>query len=257
MSLLNMFVKSIENEDIERLPLAAFEGSITVIDKPGKAFDHAIRYLKTKHIIGFDTESRNMLIKDLNAKIARYEQELKKSRKKYSTIIKEKKYTEFFKFSPKENSKGFTYEINQEYINETSRYLGYVVIFSSVLNMSAKDIIFHYREKDIDEKGFYSLKNYIDFKRLRTHNQDTTAGKTFVEFIALILRVWLNNKLEAYKKTNHTSLKKIIKKLSNIQIIKTKKEVRYLKSITKEQSELLSIFDYDSEKLLKSVKKKI
>ena len=53
-----MFVKSIENEDIERLPLAAFEGSITVIDKPGKAFDHAIRYLKTKHIIGFDTESR-------------------------------------------------------------------------------------------------------------------------------------------------------------------------------------------------------
>lgn len=53
-----MFVKSVENEDIARLPLAAFEGSIIVIDKPGKDFDHAIRYLKTKSIIGFDTESR-------------------------------------------------------------------------------------------------------------------------------------------------------------------------------------------------------
>ena len=53
-----MFVKSVENEDIARLPLAAFEGSITVIDKPGKAFEHAIRYLKTKSILGFDTESR-------------------------------------------------------------------------------------------------------------------------------------------------------------------------------------------------------
>lgn len=53
-----MFVKSVETEDIARLPLAAFEGHITVIDKPGKDFDHAIRYLKTKSIIGFDTESR-------------------------------------------------------------------------------------------------------------------------------------------------------------------------------------------------------
>ncbi|MBQ9185602.1 MAG: 3'-5' exonuclease domain-containing protein 2 [Bacteroidales bacterium] len=53
-----MYVKSVDNEDIARLPLAAFEGSITVIDKPGKEFEHAIRYLKTKSIIGFDTESR-------------------------------------------------------------------------------------------------------------------------------------------------------------------------------------------------------
>ena len=53
-----MFVKSVDNEDIARLPLAAFEGSISVIDKPGKDFEHAIRYLKTKSILGFDTESR-------------------------------------------------------------------------------------------------------------------------------------------------------------------------------------------------------
>ena len=53
-----MFIKSVETEDIARLPLAAFDGSITVIDKPGKDFDHAIRYLKTKTVIGFDTESR-------------------------------------------------------------------------------------------------------------------------------------------------------------------------------------------------------
>ena len=53
-----MFIKSIEPEEIANLPLAAFEGDITVIDKPGKEFNHAIRYLKTKTLIGFDTESR-------------------------------------------------------------------------------------------------------------------------------------------------------------------------------------------------------
>lgn len=53
-----MFVKSVEIEDIANLPLAAFEGEISVIDKPGKEFERAIRYLKSKRIIGFDTESR-------------------------------------------------------------------------------------------------------------------------------------------------------------------------------------------------------
>lgn len=53
-----MFVKSIENEEIALLPMATFEGTIEVIDKKGKALDNAIRYLKNKKIIGFDTESR-------------------------------------------------------------------------------------------------------------------------------------------------------------------------------------------------------
>lgn len=53
-----MFDKTIDSTVLEKMPLAAFEGEIHVIDKPGKEFDHAIRYLKTKKIVGFDTESR-------------------------------------------------------------------------------------------------------------------------------------------------------------------------------------------------------
>ncbi len=40
------------------MPLASFRGEIHVIDAPGKEFDAAIRYLKSKTILGFDTESR-------------------------------------------------------------------------------------------------------------------------------------------------------------------------------------------------------
>lgn len=53
-----MFVKTIDASELTRMPLAAFEGEIRVIDKPGKEFDKAIQYLKTKKVIGFDTESR-------------------------------------------------------------------------------------------------------------------------------------------------------------------------------------------------------
>ncbi|MBQ8021786.1 MAG: 3'-5' exonuclease domain-containing protein 2 [Bacteroidales bacterium] len=53
-----MFVKTIDASELEKMPLAAFEGEIHVIDQPGPEFEKAVRYLKTKKIIGFDTESR-------------------------------------------------------------------------------------------------------------------------------------------------------------------------------------------------------
>lgn len=53
-----MFASSIDPESIERLPKASFPGEIHVIDSPGRELDAAVRYLKSKKIIGFDTESR-------------------------------------------------------------------------------------------------------------------------------------------------------------------------------------------------------
>jgi ribonuclease D len=53
-----MYAKSITPEEIDKLELQSFPGEICVIDKPGKEFDDAIRYLSHKDVIGFDTETR-------------------------------------------------------------------------------------------------------------------------------------------------------------------------------------------------------
>lgn len=53
-----MFKISVTPEDIEKLPLGSFEGKIHVIDKPGLEYLKAVAYLKTRKIIGFDTETR-------------------------------------------------------------------------------------------------------------------------------------------------------------------------------------------------------
>ena len=50
--------ESISQEQLEGLPLAVFEGKITVVDKIGPAFDEAVRYLKRQQVIGFDTETK-------------------------------------------------------------------------------------------------------------------------------------------------------------------------------------------------------
>lgn len=53
-----MFVSKIKPEEIEKLDIASFNGETHIIDSLDKEFDNAIRYLKNKNIIGFDTETR-------------------------------------------------------------------------------------------------------------------------------------------------------------------------------------------------------
>jgi transposase len=47
-----------------------------------------------------------------------------------------------------------------------------------------------YRAKDAVEKGFFRLKNDLDFHRLRIHSDTAMHGKVFIGFIALILIGW-------------------------------------------------------------------
>ena len=226
-------------------------------DTFGKIIDYEIFGIKGKVFIGMDTNNRNLKLGELRSKIARYEYELKHSRKKYTTVIKERKYTDLFTINEKDNSKGFTFEVNEEKIENISYNYGYFLVFTTDFNATANNIIHYYREKDIDEKMFYALKNYNDLDRLRTHQQKTTDGKLFVAFISLILRSWLNSKLCEYKKRTHLSLKKIILKISDIQYLSSKNEVRCLKSMTKEQKEILDIFLINTEDFDKKIKKSL
>ena len=53
-----MFKLTISPEDLEKLELVSFQGTIHVISKPGWEFSRAIAYLKKQSIIGFDTETK-------------------------------------------------------------------------------------------------------------------------------------------------------------------------------------------------------
>ena len=53
-----MYRITIPVEEIEKMELVSFPGSIIVIEGQGEAFDKAIAYLRRQKILGFDTESR-------------------------------------------------------------------------------------------------------------------------------------------------------------------------------------------------------
>lgn len=223
----------------------------------GKLIDYEMFGIQGKVFVGLDTNTRNLQLEDLKSRMARYTDELKHGRKKYSTVIKYKKYTELFEIKPKETSNYYTFELDQDKTKQMSENYGYFLIFTTDSKATANDIIYYYREKDIDEKMFYALKNYSDMNRLKTHSQKTTDGKIFVTFISLILRSWMNQKLYDYKKGTKLTLKKIIYKLDDIKVLHSKKECRYLKTVTKEQRNLMQIFGLNTEDLEKKAKKKL
>ena len=52
------YAPSVSNEAVSKLPLTFFDGKIYVIDAPGHDYDKAVRYLRRRNVIGFDTETR-------------------------------------------------------------------------------------------------------------------------------------------------------------------------------------------------------
>ena len=52
------YAPTIDAEQIKTLPLIFFDGKITVIDSLGPEFERAVRYLRHRSVIGFDTETR-------------------------------------------------------------------------------------------------------------------------------------------------------------------------------------------------------
>lgn len=73
---------------------------------------------------------------------------------------------------------------------------------------SPDQLLFHYRAKDSVEKLFALIKVEMEGDRMRTHNESTTNGKTFVTFIAGIIRTSILVQMSQYLNANSTSLKK-------------------------------------------------
>ena len=53
-----MYKVSIKPEEMEKMPMTAFQGEIQVIKKFGRKYLKAIDYLNKQQVIGFDTETR-------------------------------------------------------------------------------------------------------------------------------------------------------------------------------------------------------
>ena len=77
-------------------------------------------------------------------------------------------------------------------------------------------------------------------------------GKTFVTFIACVVRSYMLGKLRQYLQDNSTSMIKVYSQLSSIIMIGNEGKCRFAKALTKKQREILQQFEANTA-ILKSL----
>ena len=202
-----------------------------------------IHGIKGKVLLYFDSWSHVHQCQELSERINRYKAELQKLKRYPKSKLR--RYEPYFVITKHEEGSGFDFEVDFDKVEKARKNKGYFMIFSTDDIATPDEILGHYRAKDVAEKMFAQIKCEMEGNRIRTHNEKTTDGKTFVTFVACIIRTYMLNKLKQYLRDNSTSLKKVFNQLSNITIISTSDYPRFTKAFSKKQREILQAFDAD------------
>ena len=157
-------------------------------------------------------------------------------------------YDRYFKINrPKDG--GVAFIRDNEKINAIISRLGFFIIVETDFEASSLEVLMTYRQRDVVEKSFDDLKNELDMKRIHCHNGDTTEGKMFVAFFALVLRSCMQNKLREYMSETSISFSSVLKELRKLKYVHTHDGKKLLSPVTKKQREILIACGLSSENL--------
>jgi transposase len=196
-------------------------------------------------LLYFDAQNHVSQCKELSEQIDRLKAELAEL-KRYPKC-KLKRYEQYFTITKHENDSGFDWAVDTEKVQKSRQFKGFFLLFSTDQIATPGELLDYYRAKDADEKLFSQIKVDMGGSRIRTHNEETTDGKTFVTFIACVIRAYILRKLSKYLIDNSTSVKKALNQMSNIVIIASNGEFRFAHALTKKQKQILSAFNAEND----------
>jgi transposase len=225
--------------------IASYANGLSVPHTYCVPVDAVIQNVSGKVLLYFDAWNHIHLCNELSERIDRLKAELA-ALKRYPKS-KLKRYEPYFTITKHEDGPGFDYSVDTVKVDNIRKYKGFFLIFTTDMESTPENTLYHYRAKDVIEKRFDQIKSDMEGNRIRTHNEQTTDGKVFVTFIACVIRSYLLNMLEQYLTNSSTSLKKALNQLSNISIISNNDELRFTKALTKKQKQILKAFSADKD----------
>jgi transposase len=162
-----------------------------------------------------------------------------------------KYYRTYFDIELEENG-SFTHERNHDKIDAVGMNWGFYCLLTNA-KLSSSEALDIYRRKDIIEKGFDEIKNYIDMKGLPTHVSSTVDGKTFCSFIALIAAIEMTNRLSKCMKKESMDKDAVILELEKIHVVVMSDGKRLINPLTKTQCTIFEAFGLSQDDLMNYV----
>ncbi len=186
---------------------------------------------------------RNAYLKNIDntAKILDKHLESKRDRKEDLRAYDKKFYLRYDL-----NGYFISYKRKDEKIKEVTDSLGFFALVS-LKKMSAKDALMDYRDRDVVEKMFRSLKSYLDYDSLAVHYDSSLKSKTFIVFIASIVRsiIWHNIK----DKKNYT-IPSSLRELEKVEVTKGQNGIyRRTSALNSKNKKILTAFNIDENQI--------
>lgn len=124
-------------------------------------------------------------------------------------------YKRYFKVT-KQASGMNKVEINEEAVEEKTKYAGYFVLLTNS-KMTSTEVLSYYRDKDQVEKAFMNLKDRLSMRRLKVSSERSLEGKIFVQYLALILVSELKNRMEQAELFKAYTLEEVLDSFNRIE----------------------------------------
>ena len=158
------------------------------------------------------------------------------------------RYDRYFYINVSSKDGSLSFRRNNEAIDRALRQCGYFMIAETDFKKTTAEILELYRRRDVIEKSFDNLKNELDMKRLHIHSEAAAEGKTFVAFIALVIRSQLLKKLGGLMTAEQMTLRKALTELDKAKLIISADAVsgaRLLNPPTRIQKDILAALDLE------------
>ena len=157
--------------------------------------------------------------------------------RKAAEVFKEKARDLEHYFSWVQNDDRFEIEIRQNAVAQAMNKMGKYILFYSG-DFDWITCLSMYRERDVVEKGFRTLKTDIGTLPLNTHNDRTTRGFLFISFMSLIIRSRLLKKMKETGLLKRYSIHHLILELEKFRKVKLANGEIAMTEMTKKQREI-------------------
>ena len=101
-----------------------------------------------------------------------------------------------------------------------------------------------YRRKDVIEKFFDTMKNDIDRKRLRVHEQLAFEGRLFLDFLTLIVYSKITKVMQDSRLNKTYTVQEMMYELKKIRLIRLGEKKTIISEVSKKQRQLFEKFNH-------------
>ena len=136
----------------------------------------------------------------------------------------------------------FGFEEDHAAVDAAAANSGFFCLLTNDGSLTCADVLAIYRDKDAIEKGFDELKNHLDMSRLRTHADETTEGKVFCAFVALIVALHMQRGLGPLMDKKNLTKKRVLAELGKAKVVTTASGKRLMNPLTRLQKDILAPF---------------